>query len=541
MVVILSADPGPDVIEVIGQVFRADRVVMMTAATSGLILDCPENVSVVRAERLEDVEAELLRRGSVDVILDLRPALLDDPVRTLLRLFLHVRKGGVYVLDRRSLTGTTSWSRVVALLERLQLKDRSAANGQPMVEQELARSVASMVLTRRLLLLSKDATHLVKLRDRDAVEMLRLRNHGPRVRVVARRQGATFRPRALVQHYGPDRGRPDTSMATMTSPDLTARLYRGKVAMSSHSLLFTNKVVLPESFRYHQFVSLYNTHQINVNEHFARMPSKHRPAESLDGTYFHVDAPVPGHFGHVMTEVISRLWAWDAAKAAYPDLKAIHRLSASPDRADVDRAALRAFGISDADIVSTDRPVFLRSVIGSTPMWHNATPYSVHPDITEVWRRMRSQLVDDVAADRSPIFVSRPPGIKNRPCRNTLEVEEFFASRGFRILHPENHTLKEQANIFACAEVIAGFGGSGLFNVLFSENLSRLIILSHVGYGALNEYLFASVLGCEVHYLWSIPDKPQPTGGWSLEAYQSGWTFDLGQHRATLEELVSRG
>ena len=84
-----------------------------------------------------------------------------------------------------------------------------------------------------------------------------------------------------------------------------------------------------------------------------------------------------------MTEVVSRLWGWDAAKREIPDLKAIFHV-ALPERARPDRsssALFTAYGIAEEDIVWVNEPVWLSSVVSATPMWHNAVPHYVHPDI----------------------------------------------------------------------------------------------------------------------------------------------------------------
>ena len=43
----------------------------------------------------------------------------------------------------------------------------------------------------------------------------------------------------------------------------------------------------------------------------------------LLGPYFHIDGEIQGHFGHMITEQVSRLWAWEEAKRREPGLKAL--------------------------------------------------------------------------------------------------------------------------------------------------------------------------------------------------------------------------
>jgi capsular polysaccharide biosynthesis protein len=539
-VVILAAEPTLSCSDLIASTFGGDRVLLLASQPG----DPPsgfEDARLVSVATVEEVEQQMLRFGAVDVVLQLAPGPVDDGAALVERLFFHLRRGGAYVLDRRSVAGSQAWPQLSAALGRA-LAGASApevASLDP-AEHELVRSIGRIVSDPQLLIITKTRTHHAKLRDLGAEDVLRTRQDRVRVKVLARREGACFTSRAVVRHHGTVAG-PWGFPATIDYPPLTARRYRGRIAMSSHSLLFSEETLLPESFRYHRARRLTNARLVDVNEHFARIRKKRHPHEVLDGDYFHLDSPVPGHFGHLMTEVISRLWAWDVAKAACPDLRAIYRISGDPDRAKVDREVFRAFGIADDDIVGVDRPVQLRSVYSGTPMWHNSSPHSVHPGITEVWQRMRQNLVRDLAPTGGRIFVSRAPDIKNRPCTNTAEVEEYFAERSFAIVRPEHHPLSEQARLFSGAEVVAGFGGSGLFNVLFSTNPSKLIVLSHQGYTARNEYLFASLLGCELIYLWSTPEILHPRGDWTLEAFHSPWAFDFDLHHETLRQILEEG
>ena len=186
-----------------------------------------------------------------------------------------------------------------------------------------------------------------------------------------------------------------------------------------------------------------------------------------------------------------------------------------------------------------DEPVWLESMVGATPMWHNQYPHYVHPDIRSVWDRLAEGITDADVQQRSRIFVSRASQGANRSCRNTREVEQFFAAHGFEVIYPELLDLSEQAGVFSKAEVIAGFGGSALFNLTFARRLSTLIVLNHEAYTARNENLYSSVLGCDVHYFWSTPDSQHPPGGWSEQAYYSDWDFDFERNREPLEKLLN--
>jgi capsular polysaccharide biosynthesis protein len=138
------------------------------------------------------------------------------------------------------------------------------------------------------------------------------------------------------------------------------------------------------------------------------------------------------------------------------------------------------------------------------------------------------------------LFVSRSGGFANRACRNQTDVEQYFAAQGFSVFYPEQHTLAEQAGIFGQAEVIAGFAGSAMFNLMFCERLRAMLLLTHEGYDARNEYLIGSVVGADLHYFWSTPDVAHPEGGWSQAGFDSAWAFDFGRNQADLDALLAQ-
>jgi capsular polysaccharide biosynthesis protein len=260
-------------------------------------------------------------------------------------------------------------------------------------------------------------------------------------------------------------------------------------------------------------------------------------APYLEGDYYFLDCVFSGHFGHLLTEVVCRLWGWDAARKELPDLKALFHTNPRRQRhGALERKIFAAYGVPEVDLVATDRPVRLRSVVGASPMWHNAQPFSVHPDIEEVWARLTSGLLDGgPPSEHERIFVSRGIDLNRRRCRNQSEVERFFADRGFHVFYPERLPLNEQVALFAGARVVAGFAGSAMFNMMHCRRLEKAMIISHNGYAARNEHLFTSVLGGELHYFWQ--DSDMPLNGKRVR--RSSYAFDFEKYGADLARAIN--
>ncbi len=288
--------------------------------------------------------------------------------------------------------------------------------------------------------------------------------------------------------------------------DLSLRLYHDAV-VSPAQVLATEDVITPDSYRHNQFPRLGNRATIEMAPRFARLKHPTDDLPYLPGTYYHLDNEFRGHYGHLMTEQISRLWAWPHAKARYPDLKAVVAVNKGRQLADWESRIYAAGGIAPKDLVFLEGPARVERITSATPMLSN--PNYVHPDIVPVWRGIGDQLAaDEPAADSYPdrIFCSRR--LAKRACHNTDEVEEIFAAHGFAVVYPEEHSLAEQTHLFRAADVIGGFAGSGLFNLCLVTEPKQVILINSTAYTARNEYLIASLLGHSIADVTCVPDDP---------------------------------
>lgn len=489
-----------------------------------------------------DWEIKLL--GPVDVIVNLFPrSLLPDDVpdhyEWWWRLHPHLKPDGLYVLDRSTAPGPELGEALSGWLGRLAASDDPealpAATGR---DAEMFRSTGAAVVSRNLIIARKRGKHYVKLRDAETNRLLPAREPRISVRELATSPAGVALSRATVtsqESAVPIEHLPDS----LPYPELHLRHYQGRIAFAGSTLMFGEYTILPDAFRHHLVSNFSNARITNVSGTFARIPAHFQPKETLAGNYYQLDSTFTAHYGHFTTEVISRFWGWDRAKELIPDLKVILRKHPKQPEPGFEREFFEAYGIATDDVVWTDRPVYLESVVSATPMWHNALPYYAHPGITEIWNRLAQNLIDPDIPVQDRIFVSRGSQIGRRTCRNRLDVEEFFRSHGFTIIYPEDLNLREQASIFAGAAVVAGFGGSAMFNMMFARKMTTAIILSHEAYTARNEHLFTSLLGGDVHYFWSPPDIAHPEKGWSQQAFDCDWEFDFDRNRKELEELLS--
>ncbi len=130
------------------------------------------------------------------------------------------------------------------------------------------------------------------------------------------------------------------------------------------------------------------------------------------------------------------------------------------------------------------------------------------------------------AGDAGPrrLFVSRRGFTQRtgstRALTNEDEVAAAFKERGFVVVEPETLEFDDQVRLFGSAEVVAGPGGVGLYNVVFSAPGTKVITLQGTPSFA-NEHanLFAS-LGHRYGFIFGRDDKSagrHPHNPWSLD------------------------
>jgi capsular polysaccharide biosynthesis protein len=471
------------------------------------------------------LDLELDRLGQVDVIVDDSGAGLTRLLRRWERLFLHLRPGGAYVL------GDPDPSSVIVESIRTVFPEAPGAE-----LTAASRSLRGAKNADGYTVATAGSGHVLKIRDTIDGAMSAWAP-GLQVTQLARIPGGTDQGTgAQVVSHGQSSAVTLPSLP-VTYPDLVLRRFRGTVEVRNNLLTVSGNAVLPPSFHHPAVPASRNKDLRTINERFGTLvPAEDPPV--LEGSFFDFGCAEPGHFGHVLTESVAKLWGLEAALAAAPDLRVLVRTPSDDYSPDVERLLLDAVGVDEDRIewVSTD--VAVTSLISASPAWQNAPPYYFHPVIRETWSRLGSGRMSTAGSGPARIFLSRRFSDVNRRCRNVDEVETFFLDRGYAIVQPEQLPFEEQAELVANAEVIAGFGGSAMFNVLFAQRAKRLVVLLHESYTARNEWLYAQALGLELHYFWSKADIPQPQGRYAEQAFHSSWSFDLAEHAAELEAVI---
>lgn len=533
-VVMLADADSPEGVQDWLQVFSSDHVSVF---------------SVDAVSDLDDVVACLARLNAVDVIVVVLgseglASLAGDQGVLFEHLFLHLRADGVYVVDLavdtvpavdgRPGRADDYFHRILATTQGFEVEMAPRRRGVA-----IARFVKDISISEGCVVITKRRRHALMLREQRVGELLTAREPGIGVSVLEVRPPGRLDLQMAEESYGPSRAGPWP--ARLEYPEMTLRHYVGETVSAGGMRLYTGNTILPESFRWPNAEVPRNPRFESVTPLFARV-GRRPQGRVLDGDFYFLDSLFSGHFGHLTTEVLCRLWGWDRAKREMPGLKVLfHTNPARGADGTLERRLFAAFGIPESDLVSAEGPVLLRSVVGASPMWHNKQPFYAHPDIKETWARLTSGLLAGAdPGEKERIFVSRGHSLNHRRgCRNQQEVERFFADRGYHVCYPEELPLAEQARLFSGARVVAGFGGSAMFNLMHTQRLEAVVVISHNAYVARNEHLFTSVLGGQLHYFWQPSDVEPPKVGRSKASDRSSFAFDFATYGDDLVRVLA--
>ncbi|RHA38882.1 glycosyltransferase family 61 protein [Cellulomonas rhizosphaerae] len=499
----------------------------------------PQNVTLHLAatpsERVR-VVAELPRfDAALDMLVDQA-----DKVAALRSLAYFVKVDGTYLV--REPGERHAGSNVTALLDGLTALAASVEmrRSAPVPDAELAQAVVVASSSSAVASLTRRRHFYFKLRDAEADRVLTQRygaEWGDVLHTVLPREFAA-QGSVTAHGTGPALG----SNQTIDVPALHLRSYRWPRASVRQLLTYGGDYVLPDAFRHPLQPTLSHPQLAGVSRDFGRLLRRAQPTSrrKLRGAYYYIDCTYPTHFGHITTEVLARLWGWELARREHPGIRPL--LTVRTEGAGMPSyqgQILAALGMdpATAEVVGPHEAVDVETLLSVTPAFEN--PFYVAPEMAELWTRLSAGLPDAAPpTDNERIFISRRTSGK-RDCIETPEVERYFAAAGFSVIYPEEHGYAEQRAMFSRARIVAGFGGSGMFNMMFAPS-ARIIIISGDAYTAANEFLFAAANGNELHYFWGTSTiRPPKPGAYLHEAFQSDFHFDVHAFAPELAPLLA--
>lgn len=193
------------------------------------------------------------------------------------------------------------------------------------------------------------------------------------------------------------------------------------------------------------------------------------------------------HYGHWITEGLARFWyllrhrGEDVEAAAAPDTipPGVYRSSTGPFREW--HVAFDAFRL--ARRVLPEATWVKRIIVPDCSMQNRGYIHSEHLDTT---RKIARHVLGDehVAACEAPVYLSRTKLASapetDWPARRfdgELEIKQYYAARGCRVVHPESLSLRDQVRLFNAHDVFIGIQGSAFHKGLFRLRRKRAVHL----------------------------------------------------------------
>lgn len=325
---------------------------------------------------------------------------------------------------------------------------------------------------------------------------------------------------------------PDVSR--LESPPLLLRRYVNPVC-HARMAVHNSEAWLPDTFR-HPIRPRLNSPAITLwDERAALVPTTDRSPERLRGAWYYADNPMRGHFGHALTEQLSKLWAWERAAAEEPELGLLVTADGDRPMASWEYELLEAAGISRERVRVVDVPVQPDTLYAATPAY--VIQRYLHPEMLTVYDRVASHLQGRARRGRRPrrIFLTRPQA--KRGCLNGEEVESAFIDHQFTVIAPEELPLPEQVALVGGADVVAGYAGSAMFHVALRTSPARVLALTHTNYHAANEKFICAGRGHQLHLIRSQPEV-ESHGRFSVKAFHSPYRVDWQREGATLLRVL---
>jgi hypothetical protein len=368
---------------------------------------------------------------------------------------------------------------------------------------------------------------------RDADVPLVLEVDPTRGRPLETRPGATWRSIAEVRTSGPMPLNPLPD--AYDAPPLLLREWSDVVALPRQAVL-SRGLLLPESFSTADGHRQVNPTLDKLSPRFAHRPVLEAEPPPLEGAYFHLENVMPGHFGHALTEQVSRLWGWPAARSAHPGVRAL-LFAPGGTVPGWQSDLLAAGGVALEDVHVATGPVRVETLVAATPMF--SRPSYVHPDLRATYDGIGASLEAGASQRAWPdrVFFTRHP--VKRSCRNAGEVEARFEAAGYEVVFPEEHPLADQMAMVRSAGAVAGFAGSGMFQIGFTGGPRHVVVVTSENYPCHNEYLMSALLGHRLDVVVCRPDVPRRDGVFDRKAFHSDFVFDPAREGAFLDRALA--
>ncbi len=182
------------------------------------------------------------------------------------------------------------------------------------------------------------------------------------------------------------------------------------------------------------------------------------------------------HYGHFILESFSRCWALEESGSVDGYLFHLHAPRPEARRDYLGFFSLLGLPLHRLHFVM--EPVSVDELL--VPSQQAVLARGMSPEVLELYPRMahRARTLMPATSGHRKLYLSRrllPDSM--RKAANEMALESRFREKGYRVVHPQYLSIQQQLSLYYGARQFAGLDGSGLHNVLFSEEPESMWLL----------------------------------------------------------------
>ncbi|MEG4917392.1 tetratricopeptide repeat protein [Microcoleus sp. B7-D4] len=253
--------------------------------------------------------------------------------------------------------------------------------------------------------------------------------------------------------------------------------------------------------------------------------------EQIDGTVAVLSGLSGNVYFHWMVDILPRL---DILRQSKVDWEKIDWFLVNSIAQPFQRETLLMLGISPSKIIESDRHPYIQAKKLIVPSFSGSLGW-LQPSALKF---LRQQFLKQISSSSSPyperIYISRAKS-QYRRIINEGEVIDYLAKFGFQTFVTESLSVVEQIALFYHAKIIIAPHGSGLTNIIFCRNGTKIIELVSPHYLRPYYCIISELLGLKHYYLIGEVFACYPI---RELMYQNPLTEDIKISFSQLEEMM---
>ena len=184
------------------------------------------------------------------------------------------------------------------------------------------------------------------------------------------------------------------------------------------------------------------------------------------------------HYGHFLLESLARSWVLHGDRNWKKYKFIFHYHGDLNNRNDKYLCFFEKLNLNRSQFLFIDQDIRVENLL--VPNQQAVLARGLSEQVLALYRKIAMHYELNDRAKK--LYISRRllSGIKRRAV-NEVQVEQYYKSKGFTIIHPQFMTFDEQLYHYTNAVEMAGCDGTGLHNVLFAKNCMSMIIHAHCG------------------------------------------------------------